>query len=293
MDTINNQKQYASRGVSVGKILIVIVPILLGVVAAWFYFFPQSPVPRAAGQMLQQAADATTTGKVKSAFTLSQRLSAYDIEPATQDGVVTLTGQVPTEIDRELAEKVARDTRGVNQVNNQLAVEPNVKPSDASLRESQRVTDLEIQANLRERLAASTELSGKAIQIAVSNRNVVLSGEVETPAQKSGVEQVARSITNVAGVNNQLNVTNPAAPQQETPGVTTRDAELSRQIGFALFNERENFTDVAAIKVECKDGQVTLYGSVATRAERALALRIAREIKGVSNVNNQLQLAIG
>ena len=143
----------------------------------------------------------------------------------------------------------------------------------------------------RERLAASADLSDKTIQISVANRNVTLAGEVETPAQKSGAEQLARSLANVTGVTNQLSVSNPAAPQQEVPGVSTKDAEISRQIGFALFTERENFTDLAAIKVDSKDGQVTLWGSVPTRAERALAGRIAREVKGAAAITNQLQIA--
>ncbi len=273
------------------KMLALVPLVLLAFAICWVYFFPQSRVPRAAGQMIQQATDATTSGKVKSAFMLSKRLSVYDIEAITQNGVVTLSGQVPSEIDKELAEKVARDTRGVNQVSNQLIVEPQIKPSEASLRESKRIADLEIQADLRERLAASPELSGKTIQITVTNRNITLVGEVETPAQKSGAEQLARSLANVTGVTNQLSVSNPSAPQQEIPGVSTKDAEISRQIGFALFTERENFTDLSAIKVDCKDGQVTLFGSVPTRAERALAWRIAREVKGASVVNNQIQIA--
>ena len=273
------------------KMLAVVPLVLLAIVVFWFYFFPQSRVPRAAGQVYQQAADATTSGKVKSAFMLSKRLSPYDIEAVTQAGVVTLSGQVPSSIDKELAEKVARDTRGVNQVSNQLVIEPQIKPSEASLRESERIADLEIQADLRERLAASSELSDKTIQLTVTNRNITLAGEVETPAQKSGAEQLARSLANVTGVTNQLSVSNPSAPQQEIPGVSAKDNELIRQIGFALFTERENFTDLAAIKVDCKDGQVTLWGSVPTRAERALAWRIAREVKGISAITNQLQIA--
>lgn len=273
------------------KMLALIPVIILAIAVFWVYFFPQSRVPRAAGQVIQQATDATTSGKVKSAFMLSKRLSPYDIEAVTQNGVVTLSGQVPSEIDKELAEKVARDTRGVNQVSNQLLVEPQIKPSEASLRESGRITDLEIQADLRERLAASSDLSGKTIQLTVNNRNITLAGEVETPAQKTGAEQLARSLANVTGVTNQLSVANPAAPQQEVPGISTKDTEISRQIGFALFTERENFTELDTIKVDCKDGQVTLWGSVPNRAERALAWRIAREVKGVAAVNNQIKVS--
>ena len=167
------------------KILSASTLVILAGALLYFYFHPQSPVPRAAGEVLQQASDATTTGKVASAFALSKRLSAYDIGVTTQAAVVKLTGQVPSEIDKELAENVAQDTTGVKHVINQLQVEPAVKPSEVSLRESGRIADLEIQADLRERLAASPELADKAMQISVQNRTVTLTGQVETPAQKT------------------------------------------------------------------------------------------------------------
>lgn len=275
------------------RLLAVVTFIFLVGAVLYFYFYPQAPVPQAASQVLQQASDTTTTGKVKSAFALSKRLSVYEIGVTTQTSVVTLSGQVPTEIDKELAGNVARDTTGVNQVNNQIQVEPAVKPSEASLREGARIADLEIQADLRERLSASSELAGKPIQINVQNRKVTLTGQVETPAQKTGAEQLTRSIAGVTEVDNQLSVNNPAAEQMEVPGVATKDAELSRQIGFALFTERDNFRAVGAIKVDCKEGLVTLTGTVPVRAERALAERIVRGVKGVTTVNNQIQVNDG
>lgn len=274
-------------------LLTVVTLILLTGTILYFYFYPHAPVPQAASQVLQQATDTTTTGKVKSAFALSKRLSVYDIGVATQAGVVILTGQVPSEIDKELAGNVARDTTGVNQVNNQLQVEPAVKPSEASLREGARIADLEIQADLRERLSVSTDLAGKPIQISVQNRKVALTGQVETPAQKTGAEQLTRSIAGVVDVDNQLSVSNPAAEQTEVPGIPTKDVELSRQIGFALFTERDNFRNVGAIKVDCKEGRVTLTGTVPVRAERALAEHIVRGVKGVTLVNNQIQVSDG
>src|SRR5262245_38774481 len=214
------------------------------------------------------------TGQVKAAFALSKRISAYEIAVDTKDGVVTLTGQVPSEIDRELAASVAQDTTGVKQVNNQIRVEPGLKPSEASVRESSRVADLEILADLRERITASAFLSGNEIQVNVKDRIVTLTGRVQTPQQKAGAEQLARSLPNVANVINQLNVASPAAAQADTPGVSeqgAKDKELADQVLFALFIERDNFANIGAIKAENHNGAVTLSGAVASRAERALA----------------------
>ena len=269
---------------------IVTLAVIVGVIG-WFYFNPQSNVSRAAGGVVQQATDMTTTGKVKSAFALSKRLSAYEIGVDTKLGVVTLTGAVPSDIEKELAESVTKDTNGVSQVDNQLRVELGMKPSEASLREGARIADLEIRADLQERLATSPELKGKDIQVAVRDRVVTLSGKVETPAQKTGAEQLARSINNVANVVNELSIGNPNAPLSEVPGMPTKDGEIMRQVSFVLFNERENFVNSGAIKVESRDGRVTLSGNVASRAERALAERVTRDVKEVQSINNQLTVS--
>ncbi|MGH9848252.1 MAG: BON domain-containing protein [Blastocatellia bacterium] len=261
----------------------------------------QISLPESARDMWSEVSDTTITGQVKAAFALSKRLSAYEIAVDTKDGVVRLSGQVPSEIDRELAGNVAKDTTGVKRVDNQLRAEPGLKPSDASLRESSRVADLEIHADLRERLAASEYLSSNEIQasneiqVSVKDRVVTLTGRTQTPQQKTGAEQLAHSLPNVAEVINQLTVINPGAAKAETPGVTERvpkDKELANQVSFALFTERDNFANVGAIKVESRNGAITLSGKVTSRAERALAERVARSVKGVRVVSNRLTVSL-
>ncbi len=241
----------------------------------------------------QSAADIELTNQVKSAFALSKRLSAYDLRVEVKDGVVTLTGQAPTEVDKELAGNVAKDVPEVKSVDNQIQVNPGLKPSEASVREGMRVTDLEIRAELNEKLAASQGLQGQTVQANVQDRIVTLTGRVETPAQKAGAEQLARSVANVFNVVNNLEVSDPSAAQNETPGMpeASKNKELTNRVLFAFFNERENFADIGALKAAAREGNVTLTGAVASRAEKALAERIARDVNGVKNVSNQLTIA--
>lgn len=239
------------------------------------------------------ADDKAVTENVRSAFALSKRLSAYAIEVSTSGGAVALTGQVPTEIDKELAGTVARDVPGVQSVDNQLQVQPGLKPSEASVREGMRISDLEIRANLNEQLLASEALKGQNLQVSVENRIVTLNGQVDNPVQKAGAEQLARSLGNVVDVVNNLKVANPAAGQNETPGApgVSRDMDLSNRVLFALFQAREDFADVGTIKAASRDGAVVLTGAVVSRAERALAERIARDVEGVKSVSNQLSVS--
>src|SRR5215813_2035045 len=68
----------------------------------------------------QRAANTAITNRVKSAVLLSRRLSAFVIGVDTKDGVVKLTGRVPTEVDKDLAGNVAKDVPEVLRVDNQL-----------------------------------------------------------------------------------------------------------------------------------------------------------------------------
>ncbi len=60
--------------------------------------------------------DSWITSKVKTTFLLSRDISSSDIGITTHDGVVTLTGQVDSGAERDLAVEVAKDIRGVKAV---------------------------------------------------------------------------------------------------------------------------------------------------------------------------------
>lgn len=272
------------------KKLAFLIAVLMVVGAVVWVVSRYTTLPQAARSVYQSAADLSVSGKVKSNFSLSKRLSPYDLTVQTSNGTVTLTGFVPSEIDKELAGQVATDTVGVTTVSNQIEVSPNLKPTEESRRASARVMDLEIKADLREKLSLSSELNKFGVGVEVQDRIVNLTGEVDTATQKLGAEQVARSISNVADVKNNLSVRHPEQSRNEVPGQTPNSQEqaLTKQVEFALFNERESFADVAAIKVATSAEVVTLTGTVRSPAESKLATIVAHNVSGVKEVRNQL-----
>jgi len=76
----------------------------------------------------ETSANVTTTAKVKTALALSKRASAFDIKVDTENGVATLTGNVPSLQVKELAGEIAWDTSGVREVRNLLAVDSGAQP---------------------------------------------------------------------------------------------------------------------------------------------------------------------
>jgi hyperosmotically inducible periplasmic protein len=267
------------------SIATVLLLIILG--GAGYYVYKNGwKRPQRFSSLFSSSADATTTKKVKTALGLSRRVAGFEIDASTSDGVVTLTGQAPSEDVKSFAAEIARDTPGVVDVKNEIAVNPTAQPSI----EGSRVEDLEIKTSILEAFTRSPELGGRPIEIKVENRIVTLSGSVETPAQRNGAEQTARAVNGVAGVTNNLAVTNPQAPSEPpaaAPAETSSD--LAKRVEFELF--RTQAFDTTAMSFKADGGAVTLSGNVRSRAEQLLAERIAQGVPGVKKVVNELKIS--
>jgi hyperosmotically inducible periplasmic protein len=263
--------------------------VLIVVLAGGGYYIYKNGFhfPTSLGGMF--SADADTANKVKDSFKYSKRLTGYNVGVVASSGVVTLTGQLPSETLKSLAGEIARDTQGVTEVKNEIAVDPGAQPSI----ENSRIDDLEIRAAILEAFAHSPELGGKTIDVKVEKRMVTLSGTVETPAQSSGAEQSARAVDGVAGVSNNLTITNPQAateppaPVAPTPTEVSRD--LAKLVEFELF--RSGAFDTSKMKIIATGDAIILSGTVRSIAEQLLAEKMVQSIHGVSKVTNELKVA--
>ncbi|MBT8768682.1 BON domain-containing protein [Pseudomonas boanensis] len=75
------------------------------------------PIMLAASETVQKAEEAVSdtwiTSKVKSSFLADKNLSALDIKVETNKGVVSLSGMVKSDAERELAITTAKGIKGV------------------------------------------------------------------------------------------------------------------------------------------------------------------------------------
>jgi hyperosmotically inducible periplasmic protein len=70
----------------------------------------------------QSVRDATTSASIKMTLALQRGVKASHIAVHTDRGTVTLTGEVDSQAERQLAGRIARETEGVTNVENQLDV---------------------------------------------------------------------------------------------------------------------------------------------------------------------------
>lgn len=156
--------------------------------------------------------------------------------------------------------------------------------------ERRQPSDAEIQAALLQALLKDATLRNLPLDIVVSEGAVTVTGVVPSMAERAAVEQLIRNVAGVKTMTLHLAVTHtgtsvrPPASEKEDP-----DLRLSKEVEFALY--RTDAFDIRTMKVASREGVVRLSGTVRNLAEKLLAERIAREVEGVREVVNDLEVA--
>jgi osmotically-inducible protein OsmY len=155
--------------------------------------------------------DAGIAAKVKGKLAEDSQTSAIKIGVSTTDGVVTLSGTVPTGTEKTRAEQIARQTDGVKKVVDDITVDPNSigatnageKVDEAKKEVAETAKDKLIEGKIQSKLVVAG-ISGATVD--VQNGEVVLKGAVKTQAQKTEAEDLARNTDGVTKVTNDLSV---------------------------------------------------------------------------------------
>lgn len=195
----------------------VVTVLIIAGALYYFYGYRHRDISSDFNTAKEYTEDAATTSAVKSALALNKQLSSFDIHvdsinsPGKSGNDVTLAGHVPTEDDKRVAEEIARSTKGVANVVNNLEVEPKLQAANP---EKQYVPDLEIKAAVLQSILNNPNLKTQQIKVDVYNGEVKLTGTVQTSTQKADAESAARAVTNVRDVDsNALAVTSSGAGQ--------------------------------------------------------------------------------
>lgn len=273
---------YDQAGRSVAGVVLLVFLVVVIVAVVWVYRAPgAAPIREMLRSVKVNSQDAATTSKVKTALLLSKHVSAFDIKTSTTQGVVQLTGDVPTEETKRLAGAIAQDTSGVSQVQNDLAVNPAAGRNPAMANLGDRVADLEVKTIVTDRLAQSPDLKNKRFTVQVARGVVTLDGGADSMAQKRAAEQIVTQVPGVQGLNSQLTVADAPATAEGT------DDRLARRVEFELYSTKAVSLKTVQIRSQA-DGTVVLSGSVPSRAEKLLAEKVAQGVEGVKRVVNNL-----
>ena len=153
------------------------------------------------------AKDAWIDGKLEGSYLLNSELDGFKIGTEVENGNVTLTGTVPSDAHKQLAEEIAKNLDGVAGVTNNLAVaETGDEYAENDRNFSARFYDMTTTVGLKSNFAVNDELEAHEINIDTKDGVVTLNGEVETKAESMLAEEIASSYDHVSRVQNNLKV---------------------------------------------------------------------------------------
>jgi hyperosmotically inducible periplasmic protein len=256
--------------------------VLAALVAGGVYYWQKRGhvrPPRSLEDVGGEIKDTATTGAVKAAFGLNRRLREHDVSVSTENGVVTLRGELPSADLRSLAMKVAQAVPDVRVVVDQLRVadKPAAPKADGrTLGESLDDRSLEVQVRLA--FSLHRDLKGADVTVRSFKRQLTLTGEVASEAQRSLAVEIAQETGGVEGVRSELRVKVGSDPGT---GGRRRAAEAALAGNASLAGTQ--------IEVAEADGGLVLKGRVRSAAERDLAALLARDAAG-GPVRNVLEI---
>lgn len=195
-------------------------------------------------------------------------LQSTELGVAVKNGVVTLSGTVPTYSQKMAAEHAVKKVAGVKALaeNVTVGIAPDYERSDTEL------ADAVVHA-----LKWNISVPDDKIMIKVENGIVALEGEVEWEYQRAAAVKTVEHLAGIKLVHNFITI---------RPGINATD--IKQKISAAF--DRSATIDAGKINVQVQDGIVTLTGKVRSFAEQDDAVNAAWLAPGVSQVENNLEL---
>lgn len=221
--------------------------------------------------------DSDIADDVRARLLDSPALNLRRLEIDVADGNVALRGTVASWSEKQEAELLASEVRGVRRVNNKLTIEYALHRPDEAIRKD---------------VVASIErdvyLVGLPINATVHDGTVTLSGNVGNAFQHERAT-IAAWVGNVKAVKNELNV-----DWWDNEGVRAKkplpsDSDIKQAVKDELYKDLR-VDDPFTIDVDCSYGQVTLRGTVPTYYQKRLAARDTKDVVGVGWVTNYLMV---
>ncbi len=152
--------------------------------------------------------DAGTTARVAAQLAADPDVDKYEIDVDTEQGVVHLRGEVETQAEKDEAERIARNTRGVRDVVNQIQLMREGAGSGPDW-------DAWVTTKVKSKLAVDPDIRAFNIDVDTENGIVYLTGIVEKEEDRMEAERLARGVEGVERVVNNLQLEDEAYPPGE------------------------------------------------------------------------------
>lgn len=251
-------KKHHTRRSEIGGFKLPLLPLLLACLITLGMSDSRAPA--------KELSDAEISNAVIDALMLDHGVSGVMIDVQTNNGIVTISGEVNNILAKKRATAIAETVKGVRSVINTIEVR------------STGMTDSEIAESVRTALIFDPATDSWEINVKVNDGVVTLTGNVDSWQEKWLAGKVAEGVAGVRDLNNRIEV---------NVNTSRSDSEIKTEIEQAL--KWDALVDGALIDVKVDNGHVTLSGTVGSAAEKNYA-EMDCWVAGVVGVNNDINV---
>lgn len=164
--------------------------------------------PASANSWQGESKDAWLDGKIETALMLNGELNNFEIDTKVHNRDVVLSGVVNSEIEKDLAEEIADNVEGVDEVTNNIRVDANYRNKMEKTGDNFARTwnDLSTTAGLNMKYAMNEQIEATDIDVDTKNGIVTLTGSVRSEAAHDLAVEMAKGYDHVKDVNDKLSV---------------------------------------------------------------------------------------
>jgi hyperosmotically inducible periplasmic protein len=195
----------------------------------------------------------------------------------SNDGVATLSGTVGLYAFKEDADKKAHKAKGVKAVENDIQVAGG------------EVSDQQLQQKLQQAVNYARVGYGttafNTVGVSVQNGDVTLSGNVHDYMDRNAILSLVSTTKGVKEVTDNIEVDPASIMDDQTRVAVARAVYGDPQLNKYAINPEK------PIRIQVKNGNVELYGTVDSSTDKNLAYLRANSVPGVFSVKNNIQVA--
>ena len=199
---------------------------------------------------------------------MNSAINSSHIGVASRDGIVTLTGHVPSLMERTLTEQVAGQVKGVKAIVNEVSVE---------LAGLSRTADETLAEQAYARLRSNASVPKDRLHLAVNDGTISVHGDVDWPFQLQAALQDLEHLGGVREVRHDVQIRPPVKPERVQEKIRQAFARLSP-------------LDAERISVTVSGSEVVLTGDVTSWYEKGVAENTVWCVPGVSKVTNNISV---
>jgi osmotically-inducible protein OsmY len=222
-----------------------------------------------------------------------------NVEITTRNGVVTLTGSVPGEQEKDMVQAMVENTMGVVSVDNRLH-------TTASTPLPFNQTDRVLANRVRQAIKEQPQVAAYAPNLGINADSgvVTLTGTVASERDRDLIEHVAENTPGVQGLIDRIDapLTPTGRPESRVyadsgeffnlnvRGLSESDRVLAQRILQDVRTDAALSTSLPVVNMNVSDGKVTLRGNVQSEEQRRAVVSAVRRAAGAENVYDDLKV---